>query len=111
MKKLIILSISLLVLSSCSSDDESMDPIDNGISYMGNVKAIMDTNCISCHGDPLANGAPMPLLTLANVKEAIQNRDLIGRIEDGTMPPAGSADLSAAQIQTVKDWKANNYAN
>ncbi|VAW22635.1 hypothetical protein MNBD_BACTEROID04-112, partial [hydrothermal vent metagenome] len=36
-------------------------------------------------------------------KEAIQNRNLIGRIEDGSMPLNGS--LSSIQIKAIKDWE------
>lgn len=115
MKKLSILSIFLLLYgnSSCSSDSETIDPPNNNskVTYTGTVQAIIDGSCISCHGNPLASGAPMTLLTAEEVKEAIENRDLIGRIENGNMPPAGNQDLTAAQIQAVKDWEANNFAN
>ena len=87
-----------------------METPNNGVTYTGAVKTIMDTNCTSCHGDPLINGAPMPLLTLANVKEAIENRNLIGRVEDGTMPPGNAPKLTTAQIQAIKDWQTNNFA-
>jgi len=113
MKKMSILLIFFLLfaISSCSSDDSVDPPANNGVTYTGNVKAIIDANCLNCHGNPPTNAAPMSLLTSAEVKEAIQNRNLIGRIENGTMPPAGNPDLSAAQIQAVKDWEANNFAN
>ena len=111
MKKLSFLSIFFLLfaISSCSSDSEPMDPPSNGVTYTGDVKAIIDANCISCHGDPILNGAPMPLLTSAEVKEAVQNRNLIGRIEDGSMPSGASPDLTAAQIQAVKDWEVDGF--
>ena len=102
-----------IVSVSCSSDsdDGPMDPIDpmldTSVTYSGTVKAIVDSNCISCHGDPLANGAPMPLLSFDNVQEAVQNRNLIGRIENGSMPPNGN--LTAAQILAVKGWEAGNF--
>jgi mono/diheme cytochrome c family protein len=115
MKKLSILSIFFLLygISSCSSDSETVDPPNNNnnVTYSGTVKAIIDGSCISCHNDPVNSGAPMPLLTLGQVKEAIENRDLIGRIENGSMPPAGNQDLNAAQIQAIKDWEANNFAD
>jgi len=112
MKKLTILLIFLFGISSCSTESEPVDPpISNSdVTYIGTVKAIIDGSCISCHGSPLASGAPMALLTVAEVKEAIQNRDLIGRLENGSMPPPGNQDLTAAEIQAVKDWEANNFA-
>lgn len=111
MKKLLILPILLLlfIATSCSSGSEDdviiIPPVD--VTYAGNVKAIIDGACLNCHTDPLANGAPMPLLTLANVQEAVQNRGLIGRVENGTMPPAGN--LSAAQVQAIKDWETGGF--
>ena len=114
MKKHIFITFVLLAFLnvSCSSDSDNesiMEPPAGGddVTYTGNVKAIIDSNCISCHGDPLRNDAPMPLLSSANVQQAIQNRNLIGRIENGSMPPNGS--LTAAQIQAVKDWQTQGF--
>ena len=39
------------------------------------------------------------------MKDAIQNRGLITRVENGTMPPAGS--LTASQINLIKDWQSD----
>jgi len=111
MKKLLILPILILlfVITSCSSgsEDTIINPPNGDVTYAGNIKSIIDGACLNCHTDPLANGAPMPLLTLANVQEAVQNRGLIGRVENGTMPPNGS--LSAAQVQAIKDWETGGF--
>ncbi len=113
MKKRSILVVFVLLygITSCSSDDneEIIDDPINDVTYTNAVKVIIDTNCISCHGDPIINGAPMPLLTLEDVKEAVQNRNLIGRIEDGSMPPDNAPELTADQIQSVKDWEIGNF--
>ena len=112
MKKLAVIVLFALACGfvSCSSDDDGnmMEPT-NSVKYTATIKPIMEASCTSCHGDPLINGAPMMLLTLDQVKEAVQNRNLIGRIEDGSMPPGNAPDLSAAQIQAVKDWEAGNF--
>ena len=118
MKNYIFITIVFLALLSvsCSSDSDNgpMSPVvpepepDPNVTYSGTVKAIIDSNCITCHGDPLANGAPMPLLTLANVQEAVQNRNLIGRVENGTMPPTGT-DLTASQVFAIKGWQAGSF--
>jgi len=119
MKKLPLLFVFVLLYSimSCSPDSDDADemitdpPVNTNVTYTASVKAIIDNSCISCHGDPLTNGAPMPLLTLENVKEAVENRNLISRIENGSMPPGNAQDLTAAQVQAVKDWQANSFAN
>jgi len=53
----------------------------------------------------------MSLLTRATVQEAVENRGLIGRVENGSMPPGAAPDLTAAQVQAIKDWQTNNFAN
>lgn len=115
MKKLEILTVlfSLILFISCSSnsvdDDPDTDPPNNNdVTYTANVKPIIDGKCLTCHTDPLANGAPMPLLTYENVREAVMNRGLISRVSDGSMPAVGSA-LTNAQVQAIKDWEAGGF--
>ncbi len=111
MKKIWIpltLCVALMIVS-CSTDEETeMQPV-NDVTYSGTVKAIIDANCTTCHGDPILNGAPMDLLTREAVKEAIQNRNLIGRVEDGSMPPGNASDFTPEQVQAIKDWEANSF--
>jgi len=109
MKKFLILSTFLLlyIFTSCSSsNDDDMNPLTD-ITYNGAIKTIIDSNCLICHSNPPVNGAPMPLTTYENVREAIENRNLIGRVENGTMPPSGN--LSAAQVQAIKDWQTEGF--
>lgn len=112
MKKLLILPILLLlfIATSCSSgsDDDIIIIPPADVTYAGTVKAIIDGACLNCHTSPPVNGAPMSLLTLANVQEAVQNRGLVGRVESGSMPPSG-ADLTAAQVQAIKDWETGGF--
>jgi len=116
MKKLLILSILslLFIYSSCSSGSENptMDPTppnNEDVTYAGTIKSIIDNNCIRCHSDPPVNNAPMPLITFANVREAVQNRGLITRVANGSMPPDGAADLTAAQVQSIRDWQSEGF--
>ena len=113
MKKIALLSIFVLLygITSCSSDTDDMDPlVDNGVYYTGNIKTIIDNNCLSCHGSPVANSAPMMLVTRTQVRDAIKDRNLIGRVENGSMPNGNLPDLTTDEVQAIKDWKANNYA-
>lgn len=110
MRKLFTFSISfLLFFASCSTDSEDpdMDPA-NEVFYTTDIKPIIDGNCLNCHISPPLNGASMPLISLENVREAVENRDLIGRVESGSMPPTGDV-LTAIQIQAVKDWKSGGF--
>ncbi|QCX39923.1 hypothetical protein FF125_16305 [Aureibaculum algae] len=109
MKNLIFISIFILTFTSCTSKDD--DPIDepiNNITYTTNIKNLIDNKCNSCHSNPQKNGAPMALVTLVNVKDAVLNKDLIGRVEDGSMPPEGDV-LTSEQIELIKDWEKNSF--
>ena len=114
MKKIAVLSVFVLLygITSCSSDDDIVEPhIDNGVYYTGNIKTIIDNNCLSCHGSPVANSAPMMLVSRDQVEDAIKTRNLIGRVENGSMPNGNLPDLTADEVQAIKDWEANKFAN
>jgi len=106
-----VLMLFTFIMFSCSSDDsnpvQDPDP-DPDVTYTKSIKSIIDGSCLNCHGNPTANGAPMSLTTFAEVKDAVQNRGLIGRVEDGSMPPAGT-DLTAAQVAAIKAWQTANF--
>jgi mono/diheme cytochrome c family protein len=104
---LLFLSFSLASCSSGGSEEIITTP-QGDVTYANNVKSIIDSKCLNCHGNPVANGAPMSLTNFDEVKEAVMNRDLIGRVENGSMPPSGTP-LTATQVKTIKDWKAGNY--
>jgi len=98
----------LFNLTSCSSDsDDSPVIIEDPITYGTDIAPIMSASCTFCHGNPTTNGAPMSLNTFATVKDAVENRSLIGAVESGFMPPNG--ELSAAQIQKIKDWQSAGF--
>jgi len=113
MKKLFIIPVLIFVslIISCSSNsiEEEIIPTNtNKVTYAGSVKIIITNNCLNCHANPPTNGAPMSLSTYEALKEAVQNRNLIGRVEDGTMPSTGDK-ISAAQIQAIKDWESGGF--
>ncbi|WP_235810992.1 hypothetical protein [Aequorivita aquimaris] len=77
------------------------------ITYEANVKFIIDNNCIVCHSNPPQNGAPKPLVFYENVKEAVENRNLIGRIssEDPSfLMPLGGPRLPQNLIDIIIQW-------
>ncbi len=112
MKKLYILPILfLLFIGSCSTenDDDGMNLNQTkNITYTATIKTIIDDNCLNCHVNPPVNGASMSLITLENVREAILNRGLIGRVESGSMPPVGDF-LTTTQVQALKDWQDGGF--
>ena len=109
MKKLFIVPIIIVLIffNSCTSDDDEKmtDLPAKDVTYTATIKVIIDDNCLNCHVDPPLNGASMSLLTFENVSDAVMNRDLIGRVEGGSMPPVGDL-LTDSQVQAIKDWKS-----
>ena len=110
MKKLLGLTAMLaLFLAACSNDSGDPEPDNNmngntGITYVGNIRGIITSNCTGCHGDPPAQGAPMPLTTYSDVRGAVETRNLLARINSTTnpMPPTGLMPNDTRQI--IEDW-------
>jgi hypothetical protein len=66
---------------------------------------MLAAHCSACHISIVSGGADFS--TYDNVKSLIER--IIVRTEAGTMPPQGSgmALLTAAQVDTLKIWKAS----
>jgi hypothetical protein len=63
-----------------------------------------------CHNNPPINGAPMSLLLYENVKDAVENRNLIGRIMGtglGPLMPFGGPKLPQNLIDIIIKWEAD----
>ncbi|MCX2679312.1 hypothetical protein OOZ15_05095 [Galbibacter sp. EGI 63066] len=96
----------MLLIGCSGSDDSAMEPPPgnggNGeeVTYSGDVKAIIDNNCIQCHANPPQNDAPMSLVTYNNVVDAVNNRGLNTRINSSSnpMPPTGLMSQSNRDI-------------
>jgi hypothetical protein len=79
------------------------------------VDKVLAANCRSCHGSPPTYGAPMPLVTLADLHAAAATSssrkvyELVPeRIADDIkpMPQPPNARLSAADRATLSQWAA-----
>lgn len=80
------------------------------VTYVANIKAIIDNNCINCHSDPPVNGAPTSLVDYNDVKDGVENGNLIGRIsllpaDPGAMP-FGGPRLPQNLIDLIIEWEA-----
>ena len=79
------------------------------------MKAIIDNNCINCHGTVPTNGAPMSLVTYENVKNAVLNQGLIIRLNlpvgNSMKMPLGPTSLPQSQIDAVTKWQVQNFQN
>jgi mono/diheme cytochrome c family protein len=110
MKKYIGIAVVAMALCSCDSHtyEEIGDHtvIEGDVTYNANVKAIIDANCISCHSDGGVT-AYRPLTTYAEVKDAIENTNLLERIqrmdgEEGIMPQTGR--MPQDKINIILEW-------
>lgn len=110
----LIASIFLFGCTYDSPDDliEAIDLPEEGVTYNLHVKPIIDNNCINCHSSPPQNGAPMPLISYQNVKNAVQNRGLIQLISTqdlGDVMPLGGPRLPQNLIDTVIQWQTDGF--
>lgn len=76
------------------------------------VSAILQQNCSQCHGATPQFGAPMSLVTVADMTATIHGikvyDDVVTRIQatDASRMPYNAPPLSAQQIATIKAWVA-----
>lgn len=85
-------------------DDGNNDPVPGSVTYQDDIRIIVQGNCTSCHSDPPTQQAPMSLTTYDDVRNAVNNRGLLSRINSTTapMPPTGRLPLATRQI--FEDW-------
>lgn len=80
-------------------------------TWYRDVEPVVVTFCQNCHGMPLTSGAPLPLITYADVTTASPSgapvfERMAARVADARfpMPPSGSPALTAAQIEIIQSW-------
>ena len=112
-----LLWLAFLCMLGCSNDSESdlIDPQPDGnqnqlVTYTGNIRSIVNSNCVSCHSNPPVNGAPFALTTYTQVKNVAESGSLLAAINKQTgetraMPPTGR--LPQAAIDLVEQWIAD----
>ncbi|RZS93489.1 hypothetical protein [Aquimarina brevivitae] len=118
----VLLFFAILFLVSCGSDEEAVteppieidpDPIPGKTTtYVADVKAIIDANCIECHSNPPTQSAPMSLVTYEDVKDAEVNGELYPRMFTSSFtrvmpPPEEGGRLPDATIKIIEDWIAD----
>lgn len=79
------------------------------VTYTNDVKAIINANCVSCHA-PGGVAGHRPLTTYSEVKNAVENTDLLDRIqrqssEVGAMPQGGR--MPQSRIDIILQWNDN----
>lgn len=99
-----------LIANEIANEDDSNQEADdlNAITYDNTIKAIVDSNCISCHSSPPRNGAPFALVNFTQVSGRsglVLNAISRQAGAAGAMPPAGRLPQNA--INQVDEWIEN----
>lgn len=88
--------------------EEEVPVIDWTITYDNDVQAIIRGNCTTCHGGPTPS-ADLDLTTLENVKQAIEEKDLIQRMNSRSKPMPPTDMLSLKDRLIVFKWKKDGF--
>jgi uncharacterized membrane protein len=112
-KKLYTALSLAITLVGCTNENPNTLMDDSAMvgltTYSKNVKSIIDNNCVVCHAAVPKNGAPMPLVTYDQVKEAVLNRGLTTRISlqngNGLLMPSGGPRMPQATIDIILKWQ------
>ncbi|NQX82623.1 MAG: hypothetical protein HRT66_11610 [Flavobacteriaceae bacterium] len=116
----IILFITFIFFFACSEKENNEDLApkevvddqgegeDTKTKYSSPIKSIISNNCLSCHSgnSPKAN---LDLSNYSNLKDAIENGNLLERInaETNFMPPNNK--LSTSNRELISKWKDDGY--
>ena len=114
--KFVTLTLGITFLIGCTTDSVSdLSPIEtiDEVSYLRDVKPIIDSKCNNCHGNPPTFGAPSSYTTYENVRTAVLNQGLIDRITrpentSGAMP-LGGPRLSQNEINIIIQWSEEGF--
>lgn len=103
LKSFFLLTSLTFLLSACltnveeqTKDPDTTDPCAS-ITYSANIKAIMDSNCIQCHG----SGGTFPNLTTYNGVSANAAK-VKSEVVSKRMPQGGA--LTQAEINAISCW-------
>ena len=117
MKLLKILFVLLFFsfLSSCTTKtyNEISAKIPDNPTYIADIKPLVESSCISCHGGSIGQAQYPPLNNYQQVKTATdvaQGGQIICRIEDAcglVMPLTGK--LPQSKIDLVKKWASTGF--
>jgi hypothetical protein len=120
MRKLFILSVVLLSLSSCYNDsEEAIFPEiracdTTNITFSGSVKSMISTYCISCHGNQVASSKGSGI-KLEDYQDVAGNDRILGAIEhrSGYFPmPQSGGSVDSCSLNQFRKWinisKPNN---
>ena len=85
----------------------------SSFTYNGDVKPILQTHCLGCHGGSAASGGFIPLGTYDDVNAMVNANALLPAIQHtGSYPmPKNGAKLSDCKIAIISKWIAAGAPN
>ncbi|GAA3598526.1 hypothetical protein Q4Q39_19900 [Flavivirga amylovorans] len=109
-KMIYTLVISGLIFNCSSNSNDDLapnpdpDPDPNAkITYDANVKNIISSNCLQCHGNPTASSAPFSLTTFTDVKNRVDA--ILSRINNTSSPMPPSGQMPSTNRSMIQQWK------
>jgi len=115
MKFKLAITISLILVAfaifSCSTSViEKVEPPQEEVTYVANIKTIIDANCVGCHG-AISPVAGVDLTTYALVRTKTEAGRVIARVTSTSspMPPAPNPRLTDADIALIQQWISDGY--
>lgn len=91
------------LLQSCEDDNTT-----TSVTYSTDIAPIMTNYCLTCH----SGAAPEAGLNLDNytdVKAAVQNGQLVDRVNDANSPMPPSGLMSITNREKIEDWIDGGY--
>lgn len=108
-------------LAGCSSGDRTLDAVDpqavTAAPTYDQVFAIIHNNCVTCHTgsgegeNDMVAGASLVVEDVPGFEDCIsivaQRDDILGRVEDNTMPPGAMPRLTSEEKLILRRWVEN----
>ncbi|MFT5834048.1 MAG: putative membrane protein [Cognaticolwellia sp.] len=88
----------ILFIGSCSSDNDL-----EALTYTTDIKSLIETRCISCHGNTSPN-AGLSLTTYNQVRLFAETDTLVGRINDINNPMPTTGLLAQSERDMIQNW-------
>lgn len=110
MKRYVIYAIIAFLFSSCTKaviEEEAIVIIED-VVYDPDIKNIMSSYCITCHGGA-APSASVALESYTDVRYYSEFENLIDRMNDSQNPMPPSGILSSEILSKIDKWAADGF--
>lgn len=101
----------IALLTNCTTAEipiPDTTPIIEKVTYEANVKAIIDNNCITCHGT-VSPSAGLTLVNYSQVRNSAENGTLIARMNSSSNPMPPNGKLVQSSLDLIDKWKEDGF--